>query len=215
MNTILHTEQFAASSRIHDLGLETSDLREAVKAAYVARSNCTELDPPYFAGMTTHAVAVRQLRLQLIPKGWVPTDEGNYSRVISPDGDIAIGVATGDEFTGMASQAPATKSPKGARTFEVVAANARQLGFEILFPEGFALPEIKNADCTTWLLLMRVVGNEIQSELSHPMNIDDGRRICEWRERILLPSLDFDPTDQLTLDTDEGVDFDVPVSRRR
>lgn len=214
MNTILHTEQFSATNRINELGLDVGDLQETVRAAFIARSACTDLDPPYYAGMTMHAVAVRQLRLQLIPKRWKPSDLGNYSRVISPDGSIAIGVATGDEFTGVASESPATRSPKGTRTIEALAANAHQLGFEILLPEGFALPEIKESDCTTWLLLMRVVGGQVQSELSHPFNIDDGRRVSEWRERIVLPRVDFDPTDRLPLETDEGVDFDVPVTRR-
>lgn len=115
-------------------------------------------------------------------------DDGNFSLTVSPDGQIAIAIATGDEGTGIFDQIPITQSSKGPRTMEAVATNNKQLGLELVFPDGWIPPlydPMKFGDCATWLLLIHREDTEIRAELSHPMGFDDNKRLSGWKERII------------------------------
>lgn len=216
METIVHSEQNAVRKRLRDLGLTVDVFSNAITAGYQAAANCTDLDPKMYSGLTFWAVVIRNLRVALLPSKWEAKDDGNYSITVSPDERFAITVATGDEATGIADRVPTTQSRKGPRTMEAVAANMKQLGFELTFPDGWIPPlydPAKFGDCTTWILLIYRDGMMLRAELSHPLGFDDNKRVSGWRERILLPSVEIGPRDQVEL-VEREQPIDVPVRRK-
>ena len=216
MDTVVHSDEPAVTNRLRELGLTQEVLMNAVKAAYQAWSNCTDFDPSMYRGLTIWAVAVRHLRFGLVPEKWQAKNDANYSITISPDGRIAIAVATGDEETGIAQGFPTTQSSKGPRTMDALAANNRQLGFEFRFPGGSAPPLLDPArfgECATWLLLIHRGSKQLRAELSHPIGFDNNLRVSGWKERLLLPPIDIE---QLTVFQPEErkQPIDVPVRRK-
>lgn len=198
----------SARNRLEELGLTVDILHDAVGAGELARSNCTRNDPPGIPGILAWGRTVRALREFLVPEGWIANDDGNFSTVVSPDGALAIAVATGNEDTGAHDAAPSTKYPKGPRTRAAVEQN--QLN---LFPEPILPPDAANRAASTWFLLVRRTPSELICEFSLPETVGDGGLIEEWRERIVLPSIPLDPT-PAPMPQDEPVDPDVNVRRR-
>ena len=91
-----------------------------------ARQACSPFSPPSYPGSTQWAETTIASRRFLAPKDWTPDDSHNYSRVVNPDGRIAVAVAdNGDEGTGIATAEPRTKYTKGAETAAAVKANAQ------------------------------------------------------------------------------------------
>jgi hypothetical protein len=215
MQTIVHSEPIGVARRLRELGLTADVLLNAVAASYQAWSNCTDLDPKMYPGITMWATAVRHLRMGLLPR-WKANDEGNFPLTVSPDGSVAISVATADEATGFADKTPATQSSKGPRTMEAVAANNAQMGFELTFPDGWIPPmydAAKFGDCATWLLLIHRDETVVRAELSHPLSFDEYKRVSGWKERIILPTIDLTPLRDVETDDQQQM-IEVPVQRR-
>jgi hypothetical protein len=207
----LYFEVFAIERRLAAVGLTVDVLLDAVRAGYSARSECCELDPPMYPGQTMWAHTVRRLRQGTAPLGWQPDNTNNYCVSLSPKG-IAIAVATGDTNTGRIDATPCTSSPKGPCTLDAVTAN--QLVLDLGLPDGGSLARMPDApERQTWLLLIHLDQSEVRSELSLPLTVDEQDRVIGWRERIILPSIDFDP-DQIELPTDDTPDIDIAVRRR-
>ncbi len=207
----LYVEVFDVKRRLKSLGLTVDVLLDAVRAGFTGRSTCSELDPPMYPGQTMWAHTVRRLRQCTAPIGWKPDNSSNYCVALSPEG-IAIAVATGDANTGRPHAIPSTSSPKGPCTVEAVALN--QLPLDLRLPGEEEPPQ--PADVTqrqTWLLLIHLDHSEVRAELSLPSGLDEQDRVTGWRERIILPSVDFDPN-QIQLPPDDSGDIDIDVRRR-
>jgi len=149
--------------------------------------------------------------------GWERSDENNYSLVISPDGSVAIAVATGDDATGRTDVQPATKSSKGPSTAEAVSSNQLQLDF------GFPPIELQTTRSTvseeprmTWMLLVHRAVGEVRAELSLPDAMGVDGRVDSWRERIILGAIPTDPHAlEITPPTPpDQPDVDVDVKRK-
>jgi hypothetical protein len=154
---------------------------------------------------------VRRLRQGTAPIGWKPDNANNYCVALSPEG-IAIAVATGDDNTGRREAVPSTSSPKGPCTIEAVAVNQLVLDLRLPGEED----QIKVPDAIqrqTWLLLIYLDRSEVRAELSLPQSLDEQDRVTGWRERIILPSVDFDPN-QIEMPSDDSPDIDIAVRRR-
>jgi hypothetical protein len=200
------------AARLAQLGIAVEDLREAVIGGYLARATCTANDPPSFPGMVFWGVTTRILREQLMAKGWVKSDAGNYSIVISPNSSIDLVVATGDEATGNAAKMPKTNYPKGPATVAAVLVNRSQI--DLFSPTGSIHPAAARGPIT-WVLLIAHTGERgARAELSLPLEIGDDGRIEAWRERIILPPLDDDGGEAARREAEGGPEFDVAVSRR-
>jgi hypothetical protein len=198
------------SSRLARLGLNESELGQAVMRGLLARSEVTPNHPPLYAGFITWGATVCALREVLLPKGWERSDEGNYSTVLHPSRAFAIAVATGDENTGNPTANPMTKSPKGPNTRSAIAVNFSQ---SLLFPELPALVD-NDENKLTWILLISHLNGNVKSELSLPINCEG--KINGWRERIMLPDIDLDPTQLFAIDRvmPNLPDIDIEVRRK-
>jgi len=208
----LYVDVFDVKRRLKALGLTIDILLDAVRAGFTGRNSCSELDPPMYPGQTIWAHTVRRLRQGTAPLNWKPDNSSNYCVALSPDDLIAIAVATGDANTGRGDATPSTSSPKGPCTVDAVSAN--QLNLDLRLPGEEASSEpVDVSHRQTWLLLIHLDRSQVRAELSLPMGFDAQDRVTTWQERIILPSVDFDP-DQIQLPTDDPGDIDIKVRRR-
>lgn len=208
---IVHQGEVEVTGRLTNLGLQASILRAAAAEGDRARAECTLNDPPILPGFLAWARTVRALRERLLPQGWHRDDSRNYSTVLSPDRDLAIAVAAGDDKTGT-EQVPSTKSSKGPATEKAVSQN--QLSFfdaGETYPQPRKLPGIQ-----TWLLLHFIDSSsgEIRLELSLPADMDEDGHVAAWLERIVLAPLPL--TRELQVGDNEGAEeeIDIEIERR-
>lgn len=212
MKIVLHSDPLAASSALTNLDLTEDALLAAVMQGYLARINCTANHPPLFASFVAWGETVRALREQLGSDGWVRDDEKNYSRVVHPNGHLAIAVATGDEATGVASGMPTTKSPKGPSTADALKINQLQAWLPGMEPP-LSTSEPEENQPTTWLLLVHHAQNEIRSELSLPVDLGIDSRVSVWRERILLKPMPLD-IEPIEIAPPDQADIEVVIKRK-
>jgi len=214
---LVRIEPLDVAARLADFALTVDVLRDAVLAGEIARASCTANDPPAFPGFSAWAVTTRVLRELLMPEDWTKSDKGGFSTVISPDGLMAIVVATGDDSTGNSDKPPKTKFPRGPITQEAVQRNGQyDLFASLVDPGRGTMPaETTGIPVVTWMLLIARKPNALQAELSLPAAIGDDLRVEKWNERIILPSIRPDDDDQVPLPTPApSPDFDVDVVRR-
>ena len=189
--------------RLAELRLEEEWLMDAIQMGQLQRKNCTPHHPIPYAGHSAWAETIKTLRDNMIPRDWKKDDPRGLPLVISPDGKLAIAVATGDEATGIEEFDPCTKSPKGPQTKSAVSNN--QLS---LFPEEEFAREIKNRTRrgqVTWLLLIHSdeQKRELRAELSLPIGMNEKGIVDGWEERIILGSMPFD-SDRLEIPIDDN-----------
>jgi len=212
----VHVEPIDVRARLDELHLTPEILRDAILAGELARSSCTENDPPAFPGQSAWAITTRSLREQLLSRGWSKDDAGNYSTVCSADKRVALVVATGDRDTGRELGAPKTKCPKGPATALAIERNFAQL--ELFEPKRplaseTAEPESKIPP-VTWVLLIARNDYALRAELSLPAAIGEDDRIESWVERIILEPLQFDDDLDRARGPELGPEFDIDVVRK-
>lgn len=218
MTEHVHIEPLDVSIRLDEMGLEQEALANVVRQGFYAFISCTENDAPLYPGLAAWNQMVRALREYLLPKGWIRSNENSFPLVINPSGTMAIAVSSSDEQTGRIEASPATKSSKGPRTIEVVAANQEQL--HLFCPEPspvHAETPDANSDNNrmTWYLLFHRAANEVRCELSLPLSMGTDGRIVDWQERIILGTIPTDPEFlELTPPAPPQPDIDVAIKRR-
>lgn len=217
MQSVIRHTTADVDSRLAELGLVTELVRQPVMQGMLARSECTPNDPPLTAGFITWSRTVRCLRESLIPQPyrWERSDEGSYSLVVSPDGKLAIAVATGDENTGNPDITPLTKSPKGPNTQKAIEVNQCQgLLFDVL--TELEVLENVHSDRVTWILLQHYdqARKEVRFELSLPNSYSG--KVDGWSERIIFGAIPLDPALDIPVPVFPSLpDIDVPLRRRQ
>lgn len=202
--------------RMHEIfGFNGALIRDEViaRAAAVSRSYVGGLYPPSAPGSLRWIHTVAALREALAFLGYEASEEGQLSRTIHRERQIAILPSTGSRTTGIpfhvARQDPSTKWPKGERTAEAVRRNSQPTLFG---DDDEPADEIVGPNFDTWILLQHAAEDEVRAELSLPAEIDDRGFIRKWTVRLILPphSNDGGPVDEY--DDEAGDDsIDVPV----
>lgn len=208
--TVLFDNPQEIASRLEQLGLEESALREAVNQGHLQRTRLTLNYPLIYHGLNMWGEVVAALRNQLRPLDWVREDIGSYALTVHEERKLAITVASGDEGTGNPSAHPSNRSRKGRNTVEAIEANRQLELFEQLPPEMEA-EEGKQ----TWVLMHHTdtARGEIRVELSRPLSIGNDGKIAAWAERIILSSIPFD--DELVeIYPPSGPDIDIDIQRK-
>lgn len=198
-------------ARLAVLGLAEEALLHAARRWHVAWGSFTPNHPPFGIGIAAWMEAVAALRETTMPQGWTRSDDRNYALVVSPDGTMAINVATGDPGTGRPDANPSNKAPKGVSTADAVSVNQAQLELPLPVPE---LPPVRGDDGSlTWFLLLHRASDEIRCELSLPLEMSPDGRITRWQERIILSAIPLDG-DEIEIVVPEGPDLDIDVKRK-
>ena len=187
--TIIDEPVEVASWLAREMGLSVASFDEACERARLEWGAHTEYDPPSFPGTVFWGTCVRYLRGLLVRLDWTPDDTKNFSRIIHPDGDIALVVETGDEFTGVrGTKQPKTKSAKGTETLAAIVANVEQVDM-FIDPAHQLFRAQKNRLMRTYFLLVRLEGGRVYREVSLPVRSGENDRIDTWHIRVLLPPL--------------------------
>lgn len=208
------------ATRVRQLGLKVSELRDAIRAGELERHSCTALDPKSAPGWEAWRWTVRRLREILIPRGFTWLDRDNLPLVVNPKTGVAIAVATGDTATGKADPKlwPTTKYPRGPTAHRYIAVN-RLLRLPFDWDNEVApMPAPIDDELVTWLLLIHSTEKAVRAELSLPSKVDENGYIVEWEERLILNPVSLDEESDPMTDSrhdDEGDEaLDVPVAPR-
>lgn len=206
-------------SALARLGLTLDPFQEAAQAGFLARASRTANDAPNAPGTYQWNETLRVIREHLVSMHWMRSNLNGLPTVVNPDRTIAVSVSSGNEFTGNPVRTPSTKYDKGPSTKGFVASNATQTE---LFP-AYAISDeevviLQSSTIATWtfLFVTDADNDEVRSELSLPVYIDDGGRINRWKERIILPVFRTDDgggSGKYT-EPDFGPDIDVDIRRR-
>ena len=186
------TKVYAGSAevdaRLYELDLKREVLLEAVYFGATYAAECTGHDPSSMAGILLWGKTVRRLRDLLVPFRWNVSKERNFPLTVHPSGRWAIGVASGDEHTGVPYETPSTRYDRGPATRQVVQIN--QLSFADWSAEYADLESV--ATRQTWFLLhfRDEVADETRVELSLALEMTPDNFVTRWAERIILTSVD-------------------------
>lgn len=213
------TDPWDVNRRLAELGVTLEILMKAVQASQAARAACTENDAPTAPGFSAWNGAVRSLREDLGLEHWRRVNDTGQPLIVRPDGELAITPASGDENTGREGILdPKTRSCKGPRTIEKVNAN------------GWIFPELEEDEAdrvnatnkrrgNLWILLIhydRTI-EQVRSELSRPIDVDQEGRIVEWSQRLILTPFDVEPEYKALPNEGSGPDggeIDIEIKRR-
>lgn len=206
-------EARSVDERLDDLGLTVDLLHRAARTGLIARSMRTRFAPRNAPGTDLYSHTVEELRLQTEPLGWTIDQSGGQERTISPDGQFAIVVSTGDGPVGKPGT-PRTAHPKGQKTRQAIVSNQLWLQESItgLVVNATTTAPSTTGPATVWIFLVKVEGTELVMELSLPDHFDKDGRPDGFADRILLPAIPLSV--QPGSDADEPPSFDVPVERR-
>ena len=207
---LIRFEPDDVQARLAALGLNQDPLLHAARRWHLAWSGFTPNHPPFGCGIAAWMEAVAALREAIMPDGWTRSDDRNYALVISPDGAMAINVATGDMGTGRPDANPSNKAPKGVSTADAISVNQVQLELPLPLPE--LLPR-RGEGPLTWFLLLHRTAGEIRCELSLPLEMSVDGRITRWQERIILTATPLDG-ETVEIVAPQGPDLDIAVKRK-
>ncbi|NJN23200.1 MAG: hypothetical protein HC810_00740, partial [Acaryochloridaceae cyanobacterium RL_2_7] len=131
-------------------------LMQALQEGRASLNSRTLYDAPTAPGYYQWNECVRSLSEQLVPQGWLRTNDANQPLLTHPQRRLVMIVNSGNRYVGDPETPPTTKCPKKHNHRQVIRSNNRQLD---LFP------------CPVWFLLYSAESGELRSELSLPMGL--------------------------------------------
>jgi len=206
----------AAIAELKSMGLNTDIFNDALAYGWNFRINSQEaFDVPLFGGTSQWAKSTSRLRFLLSSIGWQSDDDKNLSKIVSPNKEIAIIVSSGNAGTGKEGVPVTTKNPKGELLETIINSNLEGIQKK-LFPN---VQEIIKKDFdikAIWYLLYfnDENKNEIRSELSLPIQIENNGKINKWAKRILLSPVNVDPTPLNNYKQEFNDDIQIDISRK-
>lgn len=185
------------AARLRELRIPEDTLREVRNAWARGEASVGPFAPKNGAGTESWMRAIETMRELLHMDRWTLVDARGIAPYIqSPDGEVALTVASGDHATGLSHLTPITKNIKGIVVAEAVGRNGEQLGLD--FGTGYRAevkprPHIITARVTMILLMNTVyhrrpnepVTTDYRAEISTPRAMAK-RRVTAWYERIIL-----------------------------
>ena len=214
--TTVYMSSADVTTRLNKLDLKREELIEAVQFGASYAAECTRHEPSSLAGFLLWGKTIGKLRDILIPAGWNVSNIQNLPLTVHRSGMWAIGVASGDECTGIPEQTPATRYGRGPATRKVVSSNL--WSFSSWDADWAKHDSLMTRQ--TWFLLHHrdEHADQIRVELSLPASITPEGFVVQWKERILLGTVGdgpvvahFVPDDSIDPDADV---IDIPVLKK-
>lgn len=192
---------------LKELGLSREIVRQIAYAAAGARAEALPVDPSSAPGMLSYIFGVRHIRLLLQPLGWRMSRVGNVESTINDELGIQICFQNVDVACG--SFDPEAISGKGAASRQLV----RDGNLE-LFPldPGSRVAPIGAAP-TVWVICVSADDHSVRAEVSCPKSFE-GNQFEGFVRRLCVVDDTFEPQADHAQDNDEGLDFDVAVTRK-
>ena len=198
-----------AKQRLAELsGLTLDVFEEALFSGHSGSARSTASHAKNAAGTYRWHETLAALRSALTSQQWEQRDEKNAPRIVSPDGKIALMVATGNAKTGTKDN-PSNATSKGIMTQLDVWNNDESQ--QMVIEEIAKL--ISSTSPKTWMLLYFYSEryNHIRAELSQPTQMQGGF-VTKWEERIILPTIELGTADMLSdaqPDETPEIDFEI------
>jgi hypothetical protein len=209
---------FDAERRLGELGVQESELRDALLYGYGYAASCTSHNPRTLPGTMAWGFTIGALRDMLVDRDWGIGRFNNFETVIHPSRSHAVAVTSGNAHAGDRTATPRTRYRKGETMALAVTGNTQMSFAALSDDDAFAPDESDPRTMHTWLLLhYHDRGMErIRAELSLPNHMENGW-ITGWAERIILGPMDFSTS--ITIipgdDGDAGGDeIEIDVTRR-
>lgn len=217
-SAVLVSQPIEVRSHLQQLGLNESILNQVAHRALAARSMITANHPPTAAGLAAWMEGVAATRDLLLPPpyNWHAETINNLALTVNKSGTLAIIVASGDEGTGRRDMEPCTNSKKGPNTRSAVERNLDQWR---LFPDDINKEDLIKASAgrTTWLFLLHYDGinEQMNFELSQPVQMTDNDHVKGWSIRIILRPISFEGTpDDGHKSIEPSPEIDIKVKKR-
>ncbi len=185
---IKHWDQ--TSNYLEELDLKLDDLKDVGERILNAYFQTTANDARIASGMYAYLGAVRALGDVLGPRGWKRMSCNNLEMICHPDEKFYVLPSSGDKYTGDENFDPRTRNPKGSLTIFHVKKNIDQLK---LFSNFWGNKEKRQLDKPVWIYLYYIdhEKEELRSELSFPIGMDQQGYINKWEKRRILPPIYF------------------------
>ncbi len=160
--------------------------------------------PPAARGMRAWIDGTEELRLRLHGLGWQVPERATLDAaglVISPNGETAIAMVSGDGATGRPGYRPQVRYARGRVASEVV--------------QGVLFEEFAEVSRTTqlWFLMHEIGLDGWNAELALPLGVGKGGWITGWRERLQI--VEDRPGGRDESATDTGPELRAPTVRWR
>jgi hypothetical protein len=201
--------------KLSEIGLKTEWTKIIADRVLFAFNQATSNDAKSAAGTKAYLEAVRAIRDVLLPKGWKKVQKNNLEITRNKTTGVSLLVSSGNKGTGDKNKTPKTRNTKGEQTKKIVYKNAMELP---LFPSFEAKNTRDIHHHHNWFLLYHIDKDKKQMrfEISLPVEMDSfGMRITEWRERIILPAIDFETAPVLVPQEQEfAEDVELEVKRK-
>jgi len=210
-------EGASADERLASLGLSRTVLAEIVRRGEMARMDATPHDPVSAASWDAYRHRVRATRDLLCISQWKPKFQDGLELTVAPDGTHQIMTRGGFSGVGQPDADPQPTRELGGAAERVAVTNSN------LFPDKWFAQKARDGTSKvrgkgsipahTWVLLVQRVGDLVFAELSLPSRLDD--RSAEWRERIILPAVDYSAVEPADETASQSDDDDVMVSKKQ
>lgn len=212
-----------AERRLRDLGLERDYIDRAVRAGVNARKPKNDFEPKSASGLKDWIARVGELRFCVVSKaGWRYADPHNVPLVYTADKTTSLGVLLGDRNTGneYSEPGPRSKYPKGTviAGATVIRTEHPMLDLDVSQPSGYGHLDVADLEkMDVWFLVTHPVEVDgrfvVTREVSLAQPIVPDSHINVWRERVVLPPMDFG-TVVLPEEPEGPDDIDVYVGAR-
>lgn len=206
---------FDRSTRLAELELDENILGDSVLEGLSFARQTTPNDPVILYSFIAWGKITGCLRTRLIPYGWHAKQIKKQETTTNPDGQRAVIIASGDTNTGRTLKTPSTRSPKGSATKDAIDRNQlRFADMSLAFADDLSRANIPTE---TWVLLYFVDNDvhEVRVELSLPSTMDNEGCISEWSERIILSSLHYQASINVTSESEEDeTEEKIEIERR-
>ena len=207
---ILINEQWQVRQELHALGLTAEIVTEVARASAAAKAEALEIDPCSTPGTLAYIKGVRQIRLELLPQGWLVSRAGNVESTVNH----ALGIQLCFQNVDMActDRDPLAISGKGAGSRKLILDGRQAELFET--PQKSA-PLPTGTVPTVWVLCVSTEAKKLRAEVSCP-EVFEGAQFEGFSKRIFVVDEDLDPTPADTQHPDGGDsgDFEVRIAKK-
>lgn len=200
--------------RLRELGLDRSSLIQVAKQAFMNRNESVAADPINAPGQLSYIFGVRELRLQLLPKGWEIDREDNIEGTINPGTGIKIVFQNAD--LACDAKDPKAISDKGPANQKLVERSASYHLFEedeMAEQAAIEISLLKNK-CSVWYYFVSYKDDEVRAEISRPAAILGGQ-FTNFQERIFVLNGDEKDSEFASTSSDDSLDKEVVINITR
>lgn len=204
------TDGWEVKSTLKALGLTPEIINNVARAAAGARADSLAVDPCSTPGQLAYIHGVRSIRIQLLPKGWRISREGNVESTVNHD--LGIQLCFQNVHLACGERDPEAISGKGSGSRKLIHDGQTEL-FETV---GTYAKKTLGATPTVWVLCVSSDEKSIRAELSCPESFE-GDQFQGFSKRIFVLDETLDPKPRTDKGSDEDMvdtDFEVRISKK-